>query len=271
MQTHYKNAVQIKEYGPGNYKITVLKNHNVGKKTDTQKKAEELNRELNPDNETEEDKHKKKQAQSISRTKKTVLEKALCNDWVWFVTLTLDPQKYARDDLDGFIHDLAQFIRDERKRTGKKISYLLIPELHNDLINWHMHGLLTELPTEDLEPHYMQHLRKQGYLNWQTYQKRFGMCSLSPIRDNVKCSLYITKYISKNFKSQKSVKTLYKKMYYCSQGLKKAEVIKQGILTKPLNFKMAFEGLYSKSTFIDCIDWFGEYFEEQELKELEEE
>ena len=82
-----------------------------------------------------------KLACSLSRTRRVILEKALCNPWTWFCTFTVDKDKFDRDDLAVFQKAFTQFIRDERKR-GFQIAYLLVPELHKDMQNWHMHGFL---------------------------------------------------------------------------------------------------------------------------------
>ena len=250
MQTQRKNVVQIKKFGENNYKITICKQLIKGKKDPKQmvKKGQGG--------------HDKKMAHSLSRTKSQVLEYALCNDWNWFGTFTLNPKKYKRDDLDTFIKDLGQFIRDQRKKYQMDIKYLLIPELHKDGKNWHMQGLLSEIPYQDMEPHPLKKLSEKGYISWESYRQKFGFNSLGPIRDNIKTALYITKYISKNLDNT-SIK-VNKKMFYSSRGLKKAEKIQEGQLTKPLDFPMAFEGLYSKSTFVDSIDWFKDYFKEFE-------
>lgn len=206
-------------------------------------------------------------SQSLSRTKTQVLEKAFCNDWQWFVTLTLDQTKYQRDNLGVFIKDLGEFIRYQRKKRGIEIQYLLIPELHADGKNWHMHGLLSALPPEDMEPHPLAKLAMQGYQNWKPYANKFGFCSVGSIRDPAKCALYVTKYITKNLKD--SPVALNKKLYYCSRGLKVAERVHEGILNRPINFEMAFKGLYSASTYVTSIEWFESYFEEIERKEAE--
>lgn len=274
MSTNYKNVVQIKQLGKENYKITILRNHNIGKKNDVEKAVKDQKKKFREQfkhklSETvESDKEKKKMAQSISRTKKQVLEKALCNEWTWFATLTLSPEKYKRDDLDTFRRDLSQFIRDYRKKSGTKVQYLLIPELHADKKNWHMHGLFSEIPFDDIEIHPVQKLSDKGYFNWLPYSKKFGFCSLGAIRDDVRTALYITKYITKSIATEDNDKRLNKSLYYCSQGLKVAEKVKEGILTKPLNFEMAFEGLYSQSMFVNSIEWFEQYFEEKELEDV---
>lgn len=250
MQVKIKNAVQIKRISDY-YKITVCKNITKGKKTTKHTAKGQAG-------------NTKKLVNSISRSKKQVLEKALCNEWKWFVTLTLDPKKYERDNLKKFISDLGQWIRDYRKKyKGYAFHYLLIPERHADGKNWHMHGLLSDLPWEDLEPHPVQKLSEKGYINWSAYEKKFGFNSLGVIRNPVKCSMYITKYITKDL--DKSVTALDQKLYYSSRNLKTAEVVSQGRLTEPLDFLMDFEGLYSKSQFVDSYEFFKKYYLEDDF------
>ena len=61
----------------------------------------------------------------------TIYELAACNPWDWFVTFTLDKNKYDRTNLPKFQKDLSQFIRDFRKKTGAQVKYMLIPEQHS--------------------------------------------------------------------------------------------------------------------------------------------
>lgn len=57
-----------------------------------------------------------KSENNISRAKSRVFELALCNEWDIFLTFTLDPKKYDRDDLKKFQKDLGQFIRDYKQK-----------------------------------------------------------------------------------------------------------------------------------------------------------
>lgn len=246
MQTQRKNVVQIRKY-TDYYKITVCKSIISGKK-ENQK-------------EVEKQKHEKKLENNISRAKRNVLEKAICNQWDFFVTLTLDPEKYNRDDLKGFIKDLSQFIRNYRRDHKTDVKYLLIPELHKDGKNWHMHGLISGLDVNtDIEPHPVKRLRGKGYVNWVSYAKRFGFCSLGRIQDDIKVSMYITKYITKDL--DHSVSERNAKLYYCSRGLKTSELVSEGCLYDSINFEMAFEGRFSKSQFVDNYEFFKEYYKE---------
>ena len=174
--------------------------------------------------------------ESIIRTRSKIYELSICNDWELFVTLTLDKSKYNRMDLNKYRKDLAQFIRDYNKKYDIGIKYLLIPEMHKDGA-WHMHGFILGLPLE--------HLRKNenGYLDWFPYRNKFGYISIDKIRDKEASSCYILKYITKNLNN--CVKEVGAHMYYCSQGLKRAEVIKRGTL-KERNVSWDFENEWVK-------------------------
>lgn len=162
---------------------------------------------------------------SISRTRKLLLEKALCNPWEWFCTLTIDKSKYDRYNLKAFYKDFSQWLRDYRKK-GYKIDYLLVPELHKDNA-WHLHGFFSGLP--ELES--FSAMRKRGikvpdylvfseFFNWSAYQDKFGFCSFGRIKSPIRSAFYISKYITKDH--DRMVTDLGAKMFYSSQGLNKA-------------------------------------------------
>jgi len=195
---------------------------------------------------------------NIRRAKNTVKELVLCNEWEYFVNLTLDKQKYDRYNLQKFNKDLSQYIRNLRRKYRADIEYLLIPEQHKDGA-WHMHGFIMGLPRTELElfdkeqrlPYYiLEKLENDEEIyNWAGYQDRFGFCEIEPIRDKERVSIYVTKYITKDLAS--SVQELNAKMYYCSRGLRRAKVIKKGCTTelyKPTYIKKDDNGeiLYSE-------------------------
>lgn len=176
----------------------------------------------------------KKLDSSISRTKRIILEKALCNDWEWFCTFTISPEKHDRGDLSGWNKQFMQMIRDYRKK-GRKISYLLVPEKHQDG-SWHAHGFLSGLWPEDMvsfkemdkngyrTPQGRRLARKlivKGYYNWPAYQAKFGFCSLGKIKNPTAAGFYITKYISKD--KEAMVQQVGLNSYFCSQGLNVAQ------------------------------------------------
>lgn len=180
-----------------------------------------------------------KTEESISRTRSAIFELAFCNPWEWFFTGTLDPKKYDRTDLKKFQKNLSQWIRNYNKKYGLQIKYLLIPELHADGHSWHMHGFIMGLPVEHLQQFKIGD--KMGFklaqkvangdlvYNWCPYMDKFGFCDLEPVHNSEAVSKYVTKYISKNL--QNSVKELNANMYYCSHGLKRAEIVKVGFMS----------------------------------------
>lgn len=189
-------------------------------------------------------KNEKKMRESISRSKSKIFEYAMCNDFDYFVTFTLNKEKYDRTDLKKFIKDLGQFIRNYRRKYKRDIQYLFIPELHADKTCWHMHGLI-----RGIEPDQLHELTSDMYLpdkirnqlikgnkifDWKNYSDKFGYCTLSPIRNQSHCAMYITKYISK-YLSESIEKD--DRCYYSSRGLQKAELIKKGTLDKCLDEK----------------------------------
>jgi len=181
---------------------------------------------------------------NISRAKSTVLELALCNPWEHFITLTIDKNKYNRYDLRAYYKHLSQFVRDQRKKYNTDIKYLLIPEQHKNGA-WHMHGFLHGLTSDMLTEN------ANGYMDWLEYSKKFGYCSIDKIKHKEKAAFYITKYISKDF--SKGIKKLNAKMYYCSQGLKRAELIKEGLLKHKLS-NPDYVGDYAAVKWFDSIE-----------------
>lgn len=160
---------------------------------------------------------------NVSRARAKIFEYGICNDWQYFVTLTLDPKKYDRKNLKGYHKDLSQWIRDTNKRLKTKIRYLLIPEQHKDN-SWHMHGFIAGLPDTEITKN------EHGYWDWGRYKDKFGWISIDKIKDKERCSRYITKYVNKDLNDRKT--ELNAHLYYCSRGLKTSDEIKRGTISR---------------------------------------
>lgn len=101
---------------------------------------------------------------SVSRTRRLILEKALCNPWEWFCTLTLDKAKYDRFNLPAYYKDLSQWLRDQRKKGFSfSVSDLWVLATQNNKLN----GVLDEVKTELKEQGTTlnQVLKEQGITN----------------------------------------------------------------------------------------------------------
>lgn len=176
----------------------------------------------------------KKPDSSLSRARRIVLELALCNDWKYFCTFTLDKKKYDRFNLEVWKKDFTQWLRDQRKKYRKygyefDCPFLFVPELHQDGA-WHMHGLMGDV-SRCLIPFYCE--RKQGlsvpdllvhggYFDWPDYRSKFGYCSFGKVQSKVATAFYISKYISKDLQS--TCDTLGTHSYIPSRGLQRASL-----------------------------------------------
>lgn len=171
---------------------------------------------------------------NIRRAKSKVFELALCNDFTHFCTLTFSPEKVAdRYDFDSCMKSFTKWLQNYNYRhAGAAVRYLLIPEEHKDGA-CHLHGLLSGVPAADLRlfqsdeclpTHILNELSKgHEVYQWKPYDKKFGYCTLSPIRSTEAVSKYITKYITKELGN--SIKELNAHMYYHSQGLQQKELV----------------------------------------------
>lgn len=173
----------------------------------------------------------KKLGSNIRRAKSKIREYAMCNEWQYFVTLTLDKKKRNRYDLKAYVKALGQRIRDLNKGRDEKITYLLIPEQHKDGA-WHMHGFINGLTGDDVKIVDVKG-RKRDVYHWIDYEDKFGFSDMELIEDKDKATSYITKYVSKEMVN--SVSELNAKTYYNSRGLKTSEVIKRGTVTVNYN------------------------------------
>lgn len=161
---------------------------------------------------------------NVQRAKNKVFEYAYCNDFKYFVTLTVNCG-HDRQNLDWLIKITTQIIRDLRKKYHLDFKFLLIPELHKDGKSWHLHGLFDESFGCDF------YTNDNNYLSWKSYD-RVGFSSISIIENYEACCKYITKYVSKGFE----VREKSKHCYFCSKNLLKAQVVNDVVITGFLNF-----------------------------------
>lgn len=184
-----------------------------------------------------------KMEQNISRAKSKIREYGLCNEWDFFVTLTIDQSKFDRFDLQTYYKAFSKFLNNYNSRHNIKIKYLFIPERHQNGA-WHMHGLISGLPEEHLT------VNQYGYYDWIAYRNKFGYISLDFLKDKAKASSYILKYVGKDMGN--SVTELNAKLYYCSKGLKTAEVIKKGSISA--NIEPDFRNEYVEVKHLNSLE-----------------
>ncbi len=197
---------------------------------------------------------------SLSRTRSTIFELATCNDWDIFITLTINPVKYDRENFALFYKDFSKFLNNYNYQNGYNIKYLLIPELHKDKKSWHIHGLIKNLPKEKL------FINKNGYLDWLDYSKKFGYNSISIIDNKEATSKYITKYITKEM--QDNIKLLNNHLYFCSKGLERAKELFRGFIVGDTNIVYDFKNDYVSIKNIPNIEELKNYLTGKQLLEM---
>lgn len=86
-------------------------------------------------------------ARSKRRARSAVYDLAMCNDFAFFVTLTLDASKVDRYDMGEVMHRVNAWLDNRVRRKG--LCYVLVPELHKDGAI-HFHGFFNDaLPMVD--------------------------------------------------------------------------------------------------------------------------
>lgn len=261
-EVYQREIATLKKYREDHYKITL---HKMMRRAGYEESDEEA------DDATEQGRKNRtkntgKLEQSLSRTRSTIFELALCNDWEWFVTMTLNSEFYDRKDLGTYKKKLSTWLKNYNRIHETDIRYLLIPEQHSDRQSWHMHGLMMGLPEEHLHEFKEQEklpiqmiiemARGRKLFNWPSYAQKFGYVSLSKIRSIENTSKYITKYITKDLTTTKIEKN--KHFYYCSKGLKRAEMLYKGPLTKELDgdYSNDYVKIKTVQSFDEAITYF---------------
>ncbi len=211
----------------------------------------------------------KKLSCNISRAKQNIIEIGLCNPWDYFATFTISPQKYDRYNLKAFYKTFSQWLRNYRKKHKCRIEYMFIAEQHEDGA-WHLHGFIYGLPVEHLHKFVKgdimgkkiadKVLKGETVYKWQAYEDKFGWCTLEPIRDKEKAVSYILKYISKEIVDDMEQIGLGGHIFRHSQGLKKSEELKRGILTEDI--PIDFENKYCRITNFDGKEYSEEYLKD---------
>lgn len=170
---------------------------------------------------------------SLSRTRRNIRELALCNDFEYFCTLTVNSSKCDRYSLDEVQDTLRKCLRNIRNNSDN-FKYLIITEKHKDGA-FHFHGLMSGV--SDL------YINKFGYMSCFKLDV-LGFNSFSKIESLQKVANYILKYITKD-----CVKNSKNQVYISSRGLKKAE---RSELNTNINNDIEFT--YSND-FVDIIDF----------------
>ena len=208
-----------------------------------------------------------KLVESLSRTRSRIFEIAMCNDWEFYATLTLNKEYKDRYSLDTFRKQLTKWLNNYNSKHGTKIKYVLVIETHKDGA-FHAHGFFMGIPLEHLEqleigdnlPFELLILIQRGreIYNWPAYADTFGFTTLEPIHNKEAVAKYITKYITKSIGDTHV--GLNNHLYYCSKGLNRATEERRGYLTKEL--EADYSNDYIAVKVVRSIEEAYSYFDE---------
>lgn len=160
-----------------------------GKHKVTTQDAEEADTKA-PDEKPEEPKVEDME-RSMRRAKSRVRRLALSNDFRWFVTLTLSPEKVDRYDASQVVRKLSNWCSNQVKRRGLK--YILVPERHKDGA-LHFHGFFSDA----LEAVASGHMDKQGHMIYNLPGWTLGFtAAIEVYGDYAGAVAYVCKYIGK--------------------------------------------------------------------------
>jgi hypothetical protein len=158
---------------------------------------------------------------SIRRTKREITKIVMANDFDLWGTLTLDPKKVNRFDMDESKKKLKNYLDTERRRG--KFEYIIIPELDKGGA-FHFHTLTKGYSGKLVEKHRSngtQIISKDGKPVYKLATYTLGFSDFINIgntpEDRLRVSLYVKKYMTK----QTEIIFFGKKRYWASRGLTK--------------------------------------------------
>lgn len=156
--------------------------------------------------------------ESFARSKRTVIDYGMNNDWDFFVTITFDGNKVDRYNSQIVLRRLQNALKDYRRFYDSDFAYVLVPERHADGAI-HFHGLFKIGRTDLVERHFDVQ-RRCVYYRIEFFYRRLGRFRMDKIASNATyVSAYITKYMTKENER------IFQRRYLCSKGLKSGDVV----------------------------------------------
>lgn len=147
---------------------------------------------------------------SIRKTKTTITDYVLANNFEIFATFTFSPKKVDRFDIDACKRKLKRWL-DRQREKDSNLKYVVVPERHkNGAI--HFHAIFENIDSFTLKK---TKIKQDGRDVFTMTDWRFGFSNVKFIDSNrIKVATYITKYITKDM-----IQIENKKRYWCSHNL----------------------------------------------------
>lgn len=160
------------------------------------------------------------EAISINRTRQTVEDICLCNQFEWFMTFTFDPKRYNNSRLSFAKSYMTTWLHNAKARHSPNLQYLVIPEQHKSGA-WHFHALLSGFEGHMKPTKHSSNGRPvYNVKNWM-----FGFSTAVKIEEDGQeaVSRYVRKYITKDMLSKDFQIGMGKRRFLASCGLLRPE------------------------------------------------
>lgn len=270
--SYYKNHMQVKVYDnsvkKGEKKNKVLVRTSEQVQEELKEKENYLKEYYGNDTEKAEQeieklRYKRRSTSAYSstqRTKKTILEYLLSNDWEYFCTFTFNPRLVDRTDFYEVSQKLSKWLQHLKERYAHDLMYVVVPELHEDGKSYHFHAVMSNVGRLQLSPFFRRNdndevtqvYTKKGQEILVINQWRYGYSTAIQLENNkqssMKIAYYMTKYITKDL----CTNTLNRRRYWVSRST----------VSKPVEefFNIDFDGIdeYIKQVFDDNLLYYKE-------------
>ena len=144
-----------------------------------------------PDREEENSPERERTEEWLRVVRDKVRDIVLMNDFKYFLTITIDPEKIDSFDVFEVHKKLNKWLKNQVTRKG--LQYVLIPEYHKSG-RIHAHALINDV--FKLEDSGIK--TKSGKVIYNVPEWRYGFTTAIPLDSNkVRLSNYVTKYITK--------------------------------------------------------------------------
>lgn len=148
----------------------------------------------------------------LYRAKRKIIDYCLCNDFNYFVTLTLNGDDFCRSDWGAVVKKFNKWLSNRVERNNLK--YIFVPEFHKDGSSIHFHGLINSgVSLKDsgtvklvgggkpikLSTYNKRHNGEECSTVYNISDWKYGFSSAIPLYGDIHCvAHYISKYISKD-------------------------------------------------------------------------
>jgi len=144
---------------------------------------------------------------SIRRSKESIRDIILCNEFTHFCTFTFGKQHY---DIPRCVKSMQNWLKNQ-SRLDKNFQYLIVPEYHKDKLGIHFHALTKNYSGKKLPTG--KYTKGRQIYNIAGFRSGFSTY-VRLDKDTERVAHYVTKYITKDMPTLNG-----RTRYWCSKGL----------------------------------------------------